>query len=519
MISPSCSKPNFLYKRIAFWFYDFGDGWHSKTTQSCIACEVTGAGMQTCTDSAVAVAPAHYDYVVTRYDGSTLLGFPEDDEFYRISVPIPPANMILVQRNAVNYEICQQMGRASDPLNMNRCVYSGLGAVPYSTGPGNVPLGLLATHYDFGYNLFVDRWTMGCAWTTLADGGMCGAGATAGDCNGTAVPAGTIGVDGNVYYNSSSGQCYLRDTTWKEAGSGTLSAAQLAVVGTSDPSDSGGKVPPLVLVDQPAAYNFCANQTAAGGYGAKRLVRGREWIAMTASPVEDEAGYMTDTQIAALESGTSHSTSKACNSNHHDGVTLNAGNAFPTGELAGSLNDVVGSFILGSDATSACVSRYGLQDYVGNVLQWTSTYLSSCSALYVCDGAQSPYDDGNRDLVGFQFGGTGDGPGTNNWFVMNWDGSVSGSDPSPFPTYFSLPLGIPLMNDNGGNAISLTGFGATRFHGDTFTLNNWPSGAHGSYAGGYWDDADSVGRWKQLLHPPTTVKSEAVGFRCSVAAE
>lgn len=493
----------------------------SSTTTPCQACEVTGAGVQACTDSEIGAAPAKYDYVVALKSGSSLVLPPESDSGYRIRVPVPPSNMVLVSRSAVNYEICSQMGKTTDPLSFNRCAYSGLGAVPPRSKPGGTLLGLPATHYDFGYDLFVDRWVMGCRWTSLADGGMCGAGATAGNCYGSAAPAGTVGVVGNVFYTTSTARCYVRQAGgWTELNSSALAAGERALAVTNDASLNGGRIPPLVRIEQARAFDSCQTMDAGSGYGVKRLPRGREWIAMNASPTSGEAGYLTDIQIEALENGTNHPINQACNTNTHDGIVADASNTFPTGEIAGDTGGAVSSVVLGSEHTANCRSRYGHQDYVGNILQWTSDYLTSCDASFNCYGATSPWDDGNTVLDGFIFGPAGRGPAPNNWFVMNWDGSATGSDPSPFPTHFALPVGIPLNDNDGGNGLALwADYAASRFRGDSTTLNNWPSAAHGVYAGGYWGDAGSTGRWKQLWHPQSTTSSSVVGARCVVSAE
>ncbi len=61
---------------------------------------------------------------------------------FRITVPIPPANMVLSHRDSINYEMCSLMGKPTDPLNHQRCTYSGLAKNPYNSNPGNSPLNL-----------------------------------------------------------------------------------------------------------------------------------------------------------------------------------------------------------------------------------------------------------------------------------------------------------------------------------------------------------------------------------------
>jgi len=151
-------------------------------TSSCVVCQPFGVGNKTCTDLNVDNSQ-QYDYLLSMAPTGTSSSsnawlLPVVDTPYRISVQIPPANMALVHRDSVNVEECWTMGRTTDPLNHQRCAYSGMGAVPYNSGAGlsgsqSGYLNLNPNYFDMGYNFFVDRWEAGCNWTAGTD---CGGG-------------------------------------------------------------------------------------------------------------------------------------------------------------------------------------------------------------------------------------------------------------------------------------------------------------------------------------------------------
>ncbi|WP_413293378.1 hypothetical protein ACLSU7_18515 [Bdellovibrio sp. HCB185ZH] len=120
----------------------------SATTSACVVCSdaVASSGTVTCRDTEVAASPAKYRYSMSLVHTDTATSdrwveaLPTStDALEKVSilVPIPPKNMVLVQRDAANYDMCQQMNKASDPMSHNRCVYTGVAAVPYNTGGNN----------------------------------------------------------------------------------------------------------------------------------------------------------------------------------------------------------------------------------------------------------------------------------------------------------------------------------------------------------------------------------------------
>jgi len=87
---------------------------------------------------------------------------------------VPDQYMVLVQRESVNYEMCNLMNRSTDPRKANHCQYSGLAATPY-TSSGN-RISLPEGYYDFGYNLMVDRHQLACNWSRAKATSTCAGG-------------------------------------------------------------------------------------------------------------------------------------------------------------------------------------------------------------------------------------------------------------------------------------------------------------------------------------------------------
>jgi len=109
-------------------------------------------------------------------------------------------------------------------------------------------------------------------------------------------------------------------------------------------------------------------------------------------------------------------------------------------------------FMIGSHYTANCVSRFGAQDMIGNISEFVSDYWS-CNALgSVCTGQ-------SKDLTfteQYNFDGlTGPGGTANGQTGPNYTLAFNLGTPVYGANYFSVPLGLTMMTNDGTNAISI----------------------------------------------------------------
>lgn len=483
---------------------------------SCRACELTGLGTLRCKDRMTAPSPARYRYTMALVHDDGEESWVEDlptelaDQF-SVLVPIPPANMVLVQRDAVNYEMCQFMNKTSDPKNFNRCDYTGTGAVPYSTGHNKPPLNLPTSYYDFGYNLFVDRYGLGCNWTGLADGGMCGPGATPGHCAGTSAPDPSVGVLGNVYWylaysTYGSNVCFVKTPTgWRNfeslqasppANASTLFANSV----TNNPSRKKPKHVGNYMLSIAAANELCNNQLDAN-YGQKRIPRRREYIAMDAWALLPQEPYsMTATAASNLRS---HITDLHDATNGYRCFQSTQTTDLYAPDLASILDgtskvarvNIAGSpygagDIMGSSLTADCETRYGIRTAVDYLLPVSDAHIYQPSPVAQVLGMISPFDNGNRDLVADISGGqTGYKILISNLTASYGYFSTYLHSSSNVHQFVNVPLGLPVFLSSSSTYLAKSLMPTTPY--TTFNIptqvgydginHNWVIGRFGSY--------------------------------------
>lgn len=436
------------------------------TFTSCRVCDniTSASGVINCTDNDVAASPVRYRYAVSLIqtdpttNDSWVEPLPTNQDVlaqFSVLVPIPPKNMVLVQRDAANYEMCSQLNKSPDPLNHNRCNYTGIGATTYSTGNGKPPLNLSPGYYDFGYDLFVDRWEMACNWTRATQGAMCGSNHSSGDCigygNTVGAPTASQGKVGDVYLflNSTGGsQCYIasaqdpitQNITWSSPPSvlGLTNSDQLlSQMLTSDPGykDASGNYQTSIPGKKIKISNNITPLTAASicssmvdpDYGVKRLSRAREYVVYSAPPIllNEPYTYSSYSNFLPLMAGSSYHDSGhryGCDvGGNMDALPSNLNqfldySNYPNFNEIGAINGtdsagytgVFGSknyitFSIGAAATVDCQSRYGVQDmmrrtFLNDAMMYNAT-------THKLTGIQSPYDSGNRDFLADISGG------------------------------------------------------------------------------------------------------------------
>lgn len=327
-----------------------------------------------------------YYYVIRPVDSNGLES-PSTEAYAEIDVPIPPSNMVLMHKWIANKEACTKIGATTDPYNDFRCAY---------TGPGSN-----AGYYQLTNHLFIDRFEAGCNYSRAPK-------CTSNGCIGTTSPTAALSgiASGDIYYNRNTGVCSVYNATgatWV-----TLSTNLGTYSDGLDREPNVANLPPLINFTQAESSDYC-DQVGRG----KRLMTRLEQVAMSAWRSDLETNTITN-----LESGLLLSTNLSCNTMSATGLTYSNGAVPTTGNedtLPATLGSTLRTVQTGSTSTAACVSRYGAQDLIGNVREWTSDQFSNCrvgansvtsTAAITYNGitytAKAPGSRGNQISVDFK---------------------------------------------------------------------------------------------------------------------
>lgn len=454
---------------------------------SCVACTVTGSGVQSCTDKNIAAPPKAYEYTVVlmqKNEGgdewAEELPITKPEQF-KIKLHVPPPNMVLVQRDAVNKEMCELLRKPSDVRKKHRCEYYGIGGQPANTGPGGQPLLLDANFYDFGYNLFVDRFKVACNWTrssSTCPNGQCIDIKTYADTNATNAPSGDQGKENDVFFaiNGTVGpNCFIKaktagGSTWKPLYDSSLTADDLRIATTIDPGPPGQRHrPPINHFNPQEALRVCQAQTTPYGR-VKRLFRRREWIAASPLPWMNGEPYAITDPIERnnIQRGVLNFTEGPCAANMTPSLLPPR---FRTGTVQGDLDKMLepnnavvapisdnsnwnlannSHYYIGHPHANRCISRFGMHDYFvrGYMGHYFSDMFSNTKpGTYpmVLEPMPSTLEPGHNDMGAYRFDGTiGFRPSEwnkNDWYSM-W---IWGRDKMA-NTHMILPLGLLAQN-------------------------------------------------------------------------
>jgi hypothetical protein len=242
------------------------------------------------------------------------------------------------------------------------------------------------------------------------------------------------------------------------------------------------------------AANHCKARTVevAGSDLPLRAPRRSEYIAYAAW---QSFASGPDIEIGANTDG-------YCNTDNGHGVTF--GTAYPGSNpdlLAGKTSKKI--FVAGSSATRDCVSRYGIQDLVGNAYETTSDQ-------FVNGVASSPptTDADNLDFTSLAM-------------TAPLLGTTGSAKEITFYPYYSVPLGVPL---------SCSTFGtdpASLCHADDFLVPSSQLASTGDkiwmlshasgvafYVGGLFADGHGAGRFRVGMDQVLTGTSLSHAPRC-----
>lgn len=477
-----------------------------------------------------------------------------------VRVLVPGANKSFVSRDIVNMTMCDKMANTAQNAGVNYAYNPTLDTYTCNyEGPGDTGTVAGAGIYDFGKDLIVDRFEAGCPYTKASDpiescSNNTGNMATSGSCIGTVDPSGnvTMGTNANqVYYNRTNGKCFqhtggnvwleMNSLLWNEATNAAVgvSAAGLAALASKY---SYSALPPVTNLSQSDAKVFCDGTATGGTLGlcdgptntgvpavgaagtfyynstskkcfvstgavweegysslSGRLPSRKEQVAYS----EWDKVTVPDSTANTREGGLSMNSNSKCNTAsangletfYTDSVTPNVSNLY---SIPGTFSSGIRSMMTGSDETKLCVSKYGVQDSIGNVTEFSSDRMFCDSFLcggigfgdtgYIGHGDSDyrPVSGNNGNFLNYIFNSEsgpcvetgGEGTGCDG-YLGTWIISAKINDASRF----FIPMGLPgvatvpvaVSGDYAFNFFEQIGISSgitsTQLHNDTIIAN------------------------------------------------
>ncbi|MDD0853064.1 hypothetical protein HBN50_08150 [Halobacteriovorax sp. GB3] len=537
---------------------------------------------------------------------------PTTEIFQNLRVLVPGDNKSLVHRWMANKTQCEKMLLSPDSSNHYRCAYEGFG------GTHNVPG---SNYYDLGSDLIVDRFEAGCPFSkspacTFSPDGTC-LGINVPSASDSAVDgtifyareSGKCLIRNAGAWNEFDGTQNLADynrmelpplvhTAQRQADMfcrtqsvsnivGNCSFSIKSCIAAANPNTREnciGQANPNGLYTANAG-DFYYDESAKTCYGTadgstwvslnsnmagssraklpsrKEQISYSEWY-LTSSSTESGTNDLLDSTATSYESGLGLDVQAKCNTSSADGLgdfftDSDSPNSNALFTITATKSSSVRSIMTGSDYTNTCVSKFGLQDTIGNVSEWTAERFICANGAYTCtpilDSANSVYElnsttndltyaDGSDSVVNYNFDGdvgpcddNGSGCGANleNWLFrgLNFNASrfsvamglpIDGSIPTTFATSEALSSFVQIGTSSG---ITLS-----QLHEDSINVNmneisatTNSSRCGGLASGGSYLDGNGAGTYHFSLKPceddaDTTGRFADVGFRCVIPA-
>ncbi len=317
----------------------------------------------------------------------------------------PPKNMAFAHRWMINKTMCDLMNRSTDATNNYRCLYTGAGDTNVSG----------VQYYDFGKDLLVDRYEAGCPYSPAPNCPQTYDNSCIGvtDPDTASIPA----TNGLTYYNRTNGGCYYASGgSWNILGIdpnivgpidtdnipnylATVEPNSLNVVSTnpqfdnySDKQYNRAGLPPLTNISQSESHKLCSGLADLDDVDllgiqadlSHRLPTRKDQVAYSQWDDSD----LTNNEMATLETGLSLNSTSKCNASGASGledgyVDIDKPDSNDFYSLPGTFASDIRSMTTGSNELASCVSKFGVQDTIGNVAEWTSHGLS-CPLMSTC---------------------------------------------------------------------------------------------------------------------------------------
>lgn len=386
---------------------------------------------------------------------------PSHAPFTSFKVVAPPANMAYVSRWSVNQEICGLMHRPVDPANNFRCEFNGAGAVfadgtPCVNNNGSYPyVGQEKCYYDIGRDYMVDRFAMGAA-PTYADQNGEGACSWHGmtpstkdqsqftfDCVGHNSPNNLKVVPakaGVVFFDRYNKAFYVATERDWGVGAERLYWKPLQ---TQDKviTNKAHQLAQSFNFKQNDAFNVCqANQVTVDGTPYQgRLLRQNEAFAFAAFD-EKNVGEIDGITVPSLDALEHSGNYGLCHTQTSHGVIPNNNYVKGSETLQNFAYELRHSFQTGSTATKNCVSKYGVQDLIGNGSYYLGEQVREGGQ--VADASEEvtyekfPSDVAASLLASFKF--------DNVFFPAPVEGPITYVPVKNYP-YYNVALGLPVI--------------------------------------------------------------------------